>query len=207
MDPKENTCAGLDLYESLEYCEGETILPGLRNKAYAVSRRQVSKFATLPALAAKLGMAAAATLSGNFELFADVLAIRIDLLDTASNITSASQGEKPSKTFINTLTLKYPGNNEAAAGFCRIANADNMIFFIQQRDGKWRVVGNEKFDTNINPSQESGMAVTDASGTTLEITSTDLCPAPFYEGYLHTVDGWLNCKTGELTEDKPGSAA
>lgn len=202
-----NNCEALDLYQSLNYCPGDTVLPGLRKTAYAVSKRQVAKFAKLPELAVKLQMDKISVLEGQFEMFADVVAIRIDLLDTASNITSQSQGEKPSKTFVNTATIKYPGNNEAATGFCRLANADDMIFFVQQRDGKWRVIGNKMFDTNINPSQESGMAVTDASGTTLEITSTDLCPAPFYKGLLHTVDGWLNCETDEITEEKPAGAA
>ena len=202
-DVNTNPCAAVDIYDSLTFCDGQTVLPGLRKKAYAISRNQVKAFAKLPAIAANLAMDKAAVLVGEFEFFADATAIRIDLLDTASDVKSASQGEKPSKTFLNTLTIKYAGNDEAAAGFCRMANADDMIFFVQQRSGKWRVVGNEMFSTNINPSQESGMAVTDASGTTLEITGTDEAPAPFYEGLLHTADGWLNCATGEITAEKP----
>ena len=46
-----------------------------------------------------------------------------------------------------------------------------------------------------------GQAVTDACGTTLEISSTDLAPAPFYEGKLPLVGGLvLDCKTGEVTD-------
>ena len=44
---------------------------------------------------------------------------------------------------------------------------------MQQRDGKFRVFGNEMFHTDTKPGQDSGTAVTDASGTTLEISVTD----------------------------------
>ena len=92
------------------------------------------------------------------------------------------------------------GNNAAAVGFARLANSDDFVYIAQQRDGKWRVIGNESFETNTNPSQDSGMAETDASGTTLEISVTDVCPAPFYVGKLKTSDGTLDCATNTIEE-------
>ncbi len=193
-------CA-VNIYESLKHCKGETVLPGLRPEAYAISKNLITTFPKLPAPTdVDATMASIATYNSDFVLVADAYFIRIDILDTASNITSASQGEKPSKTFLNSATLKYAGNNEEATGFARMANADDFIYVVRQRDGKYRVIGNEMFDTNTNPGQESGMAVTDASGTTLEISCTDLCPAPFYTGKLTLEDGVLDCATGILEE-------
>lgn len=193
----DKNCASVNIYSSLRHCKGETVLPGLRPQAYAIPKSQIITFPTLPKPSDEAAtMAAIATYKGDFALAAEAKWLVIDLLDTASNITSASQGEKPSKTFVNSATIKYAGNNEAATGFARMANSDDFIYVVQQRDGKFRVIGNEMFETNTNPGQESGMAVTDASGTTLEVSVTDVCPAPFYVGKLVTVDGVLDCATG-----------
>ena len=192
-------CNAVNIYDSLIHCKGETVLPGLRDQAYGIPKSAIIKWPTL-AKPTDDGatMESIATYKGEFTLAADAKWLKIDLIDTASNITSASQGDKPSKTFINSGTLKYAGNNEAATGFARMANTDDLIYVVQQRDGKFRVLGNRMFSTNTNPGQESGMAVTDASGTTLEISVTDVCPAPFYTGKLLTEDGVLDCATGEL---------
>ncbi len=117
-----------------------------------------------------------ATYDGDFVLAADKKWLQLDVLTAASNITSASQGEKPSKTFLNSATLKYADVDEAVTGFCRMANSDDLVFVVRQRNGKFRVLGSEAFETNVNPSQDSGMAVTDASGTQLEVSTTDVCP-------------------------------
>ena len=194
-------CAINNIYEDLKFCKGKTVLPGLRPKVYYIPKAQIVKFPTLPEVDAEgATMESIATYEGDFVLEADAVAKRIDILTPASNVTSASQGEKPSKTFLNSSTLKYAGNNAAAVGFARLANSDDFVYIAQQRDGKWRVIGNESFETNTNPSQDSGMAETDASGTTLEISVTDVCPAPFYVGKLKTSDGTLDCATNTIEE-------
>lgn len=192
-------CTAVNIYDSLIHCKGETVLPGLRPKAWWIPKSQLTSWPTLAKPSDEgATMESIASYKGDFALVADARWLSIDLLDTASNITSASQGEKPSKTFLNSATLKYAGNNEAATGFARMANTDDGVYVVQQRDGKFRVIGNEMFETNTNPAQESGMAVTDASGTTLEVSVTDICPAPFYTGKLITEDGILDCATGTL---------
>lgn len=194
-------CTINNIYDDLKFCKGKTVLPGLRPKVYYIPKEQIVKFPSLPDVDAEgATMASIGSYEGNFVFAADTVAKRIDILTPASNVTSASQGEKPSKTFLNSSTLKYAGNNAEAVGFCRLANSDDFVYFVQQRDGKWRVVGNESFETNTNPSQDSGMAETDASGTTLEISVTDVCPAPYYTGTLKTSDGTLDCATNTIEE-------
>lgn len=195
-------CAAVNIYDSLKHCKGETTLPGLRPEAYYIPKAQITGYPKLPKPSdADAVMAKIATYEGDFSLAADCVFLDLDILDTASNVTSASQGEKPSKTFLNSSTLKYAGTNEEATGFCRMANSDDILYVVRQRDGKYRVIGNEMFETNTNPGQDSGMAVTDASGTTLEISVTDVCPAPFYVGKLKTAKGTIDCSTGEITAD------
>ena len=195
-------CEVADLYDSLEFCPGETSLPGLRNEAYFVSRHQITTYPKLPAVTDDgVSMSSLATYKGDFSLAADAVFHKMDILDSKSNNISSSQGEKPSKSFINTITLKYAGNNEAAAGFCRLANVDDLLFIVRQRDGAYRVIGNEMFATDVKPSQDSGMQVTDESGTTIEASVTDVAPAPYYKGHIKTADGIIDCATGEITAE------
>lgn len=192
-------CTAVNIYDSLIHCKGETVLPGLRPQAWAIPKSMILIWPTLAKPSDEgATMESIATYKGDFGLAADASWRTIDLLDTASNITSASQGDKPSKTFLNSSTIKYAGTNEAATGFARMANSDDLVYVVQQRDGKFRVIGNEMFETNTNPSQDSGMSVTDASGTTLEISVTDVCPAPYYTGKLVTADGVIDCATGKM---------
>lgn len=195
----KKNCTAVNLYDSLIHCKGETVLPGLRPQAFCIPKYQIVKWPVLAKPSDEgATMESIATYKGDFTLAADAVWLSIDILDTASKISSASQGDNPSKTFLNSSTLKYAGNNEAAAGFARMANADDLVYVVQQRDGKFRVIGNEMFETDTKPGQDSGMAVTDASGTTLEISVTDICPAPFYPGKLVTADGTIDCATGLL---------
>lgn len=201
MDPKATTnCAAVDIYESLTFCKGETTLPGIRPEQYFIPKSQILEFPKLPGLSDDgATMESIATYDGDFVLAGDAVFRTLDVLTDASNVKFESQGDKPSKTFLNSSTLKYAGNSAKAAGFCRMANADDLLFVIRQRDGVFRVIGNDKFETNVNPSGDSGMSVTDASGTTLEVSCTDVCPAPIYVGKLVTEKGVIDCATGKIT--------
>ena len=141
-------------------------------------------------------MGALATISENFVLKSDAKWKKIDIVASASNVNSESQGEAPSKTFNNTGAFRYPGNNAAAAAFCRQANSDDIVYLWPQRDGQYRVLGNPMFETNTTPSQESGSAETDASGTTINVAVTDIMPSPFYTGKIETEDGDISGADG-----------
>lgn len=195
-------CSASGIYSSLSHCKGKTVLPGLRPVVYFAPKSHIVSFPSLPDLEGEdVTMKTVAVLDGSYTMAADKKFNRLDILTPASNLKADPQGTIPSKTFLVSATLKYAGNNEEAAGFARMANSDDLVYVIQQRDGKFRVIGNEAFETETNVSQDSGMAVTDASGTTLEVSTTEECPAPFYTGTLPTVDGNLNCSTGKITAD------
>lgn len=199
---KTNNCSATDMYESLVHCKGKTVLPGIRPEVYGIPKAAIAKWPALPDLDEEgLSMGKIAVYKGDFTLAADKVFNRMSVLTEASNITSTSQGEKPSKTFLNSATFKHESVDEEATGFCRLVNSDDYVFVARQRNGKFRVIGNEKFETNVNPAQDSGMSVTDVSGTTFEVTVTDECPAPFYVGKLKTDIGTIDCSTGEITED------
>jgi hypothetical protein len=99
-------------------------------------------------------------------------------------------------TALNKITLKHPGTDEEAAGFCRQAMADDLVFLVQQRNGKFRVIGSEQFESTTKPSQALGEGNTGEAGTTLEVEATDVCPAPFYPGNIETASGTISGENG-----------
>ena len=191
------SCSTTALYESLEHCKGSTVLPGLRPAVYCIPKRDIVTFPKPPSTVPSGGhMGALATITTDFVLATDAKWKRIDIVSNASNVNSESQGEAPSKTFNNTAAFKYPGNNAEAAAFCRQANADDLVYLWQQRDGQFRLLGNDMFETNTTPAQESGSAETDASGTTINVAVTAIMPSPFYTGKIETEDGDISGTDG-----------
>lgn len=194
-------CAAMNLYDSVRFCDGTTVMPGIRRKAYFIQQDNIVKYPKLPKLSDKdVKMGMLATYDGDIVPAADATFKVIDLDDSASNVNCESQGEKPSKSFLNKATFKHPGKGEEATAFARLANGSNLLFIYQERDGAFRVIGNEMFSTNVKPAQESGAKETDASGTTFNIEVTDMCPAPFYKGIIKTDAGDIDASTGELVE-------
>lgn len=195
--PNNNPCASTALYESLVHCKGTTVFPGLRPHIFYIAKSDIVTFPAPPNTVPSGGsMGSLATISENFVLKADAKWKRIDIIASASNVNSESQGEAPSKTFNNTAAFRYPGNNAEAAAFCRQANADDIVYLWPQRDGQYRVLGNSMFETNTTPAQESGSAETDASGTTINVAVTDIMPSPFYTGKIETEDGDISGADG-----------
>lgn len=192
------TCSNTALYDSLKYCKGKTILPGIKQHGYFIPKDDIVKWPTL-ATAAKNAVTELSVYDGSFTLLADKKWYRIDFTQNKGSISWEAQGDLPSRTFLNKATLNHPEIDEEAAAISREMLADDLVYVIPQRDGKWRVLGNEAFPTDTKPQGTTGEGTSGDVGTTLEIEVTDVCPAPFYVGTLETVDGTVDCSTGEVT--------
>ena len=186
-------CTTKGIYDSLNWCAGQHVVPGIRQRVFYIPKSWIVKWPTLPAIAAESGtMDKLATLTGDFQLAVEKKWLHIDQLTAKGSISSESQGENPSKTFLNKGMLNYAGTDELATGFARQANIDQLVFLVQQRDGKFRLVGSEMFDMDCKVSQTSGEGDTGTGGTSFEVTTTDICPAPFYTGKIETAEGDIN---------------
>lgn len=191
-----NNCTNAALYESLSFCKGKPILPGIRSRLYFIPKRDIVSWPELPEVATS-NMAELATYKGNFTLAAEKYWQHIDLIDNKGKIESESQGDYPARSFLNKTSVVHPETNEEATGFCRQANADDFVYLMQVRNGKFRVLGNEAFPTDTKPKQDSGEGVTGDFGTTIEVEVTDVCPAPFYVGEILTKEGTIDAATGQ----------
>ncbi len=201
MGNNTTNCASVGIYESLRFCQGKTVLPGIRQHVYVIPKRKITAWPSLPDVEGAEDMSTLASYKGNFTLAADAKWQRIDLALNKGNIEYETQGEKPSRTFLNKLTVSHPGNSEAALAFARQAVADDLVFAVPQRDGKYRILGNEMFETDIKPKGATGEGVTGETSSDLEIEVADICPAPFYPGKLETADdGDISGATGKPFE-------
>lgn len=189
-------CTNAALYSSLQYCKGKPMLPGIRSRLYFIPKRDIVKWPTLPDTA-ETEMGELATYEGDFTLASEAKWKFIDLVDNKGKIESESQGDKPARSFLNKTSVTHPETDEDATGFARQANYDDFVYLVQVRSGKFRVLGSEMFPTDTKPKQDSGEGVTGDFGTTLDIESTDVCPAPYYKGKIVTAEGTIDAATGQ----------
>ena len=147
-------CTTADIYQSLNWCDGQTVLPGIRPKVFFQKKSNIAAWPKLPKLEEAKSMGELATYKGNFTMAAEKKWLTINSLSAKSNVTTEVQGERPSTTSLNKCTIKHPGTEEDAAGFCRQAMADDLVFLVQQRNGKFRVMGCEEFETVTKPAQD-----------------------------------------------------
>ncbi len=200
----ETKCTNIGLYESLIYCKGETLLPGVRPRVFSIAKRNIVTWPTLP----KVGDVEItkanelASYKGNFVLASDKKWVEIDVLDNTGEITWETQGDKPCRTFLNKFPIHHPRIDESAAAFQRQALSDDMVYLVQQRNGQFRVLGNEMFETDTKPKGSSGKEATSAGdmGSQFEIEVTDVAPAPFYPGEIETADGKISGADGSVIE-------
>ena len=197
--PPTTPCANSAPFDSLRFCAGTRVIPGIRSAVYYIAKQDILAWPTLPEptdTAATL--TSLATYKGDFTLRADKKWKRIDLTTNKGNVEWETQGERPSCTFLNKLTASHPGTAAEAAGFCRIAQNADLIFLVQQRDGRFRVLGNEMFETVVKPKGSLGEGTSTNASTDIEIEATDICPAPFYTGKIATSDdGDISGETGK----------
>lgn len=179
-----NNCT-VDIYADIKHCTGQVNMPGTRNKCLMIRRENIVTFPT-PAESDMSGatLAMVATCEGDFTLAADAGWVEIDLVPDVNSFTSEAQGSWGSKTFLNTFTGVIPGVGKEATGFCRMVNNDDVVFLVPNREGVYRLFGNDAFQVEVTPKQESGAAATDSAQTTIEVKVTDVCPAPFYDGKI-----------------------
>lgn len=187
------------LYSSLEHCVGKKVLPGIRQRGYYIARRDIVKFPTLPPLAAEATPQSISTLTGSFTLAADKKWLPIDFIPNKGNLESEQQGQKPSVTYLNKITLTHASIEEEATAFARMAANDEFVFIIQVRNGKYRVLGGAEFPAEAKVKTATGEGTTGEGGLTIEVEATDECPAPFYVGDIVTADGTIKASTGEVS--------
>lgn len=181
-----------NIQQSLAWCQGTPELPGIRRRAYYTSKGNIVKWPKLKHYTN--GRLVSAILNGSFELLAEQKWKYIDILPDKSQLTSDPQGEVPSQTQLNKLTLVHPAVGEEASAAAAYINNNDIVIVVQDMKGNWRVVGSEHWPTKATVAQDLGQGATGTTSTTITAEATDECPAPFYKGTLDTEDGNIVCE-------------
>ena len=190
-----NSCS--PLVGSLEWCEGKTVLPGIRRRLYYTSKSNVVKWPELARTAQGQVISGKypyneeipdgeteAVPTNDFELKEGVYWNAIDILTDKSGLTSEAQGEYPSQTQLNKLVAVYPGTDETANMAAAYINNNDCVYIIEGMDGKLRVLGNNLWHGKATVAQDLGQGPTGTASTTINVEHTDLIPAPIYDGWL-----------------------
>lgn len=189
------------IYADLEKCPGQKKLPGIRDYVYATSKRDILAYPEVSDNPTTLAESVQA--KGDYTLAAEKYFYKIGIVKDNGKIEVENQGVDGAKTFLNKVTFAIPGTEEEATGFIDQANNDELVLLVPQRNGKFRIIGSEDFSPELSLKQDTGATATDANTTTVEATATDLHPAPFYTGKIHTADGDIDGATGKVTPNTP----
>lgn len=181
-------------YDDLTYCYGKPVLGGIRPAVYAIPQSELITFAKLRVEASSTPQSDMAVLKGDFIPAPSSYWRKIDIVPTKGSLTWETQGEHPARTFLNKAKFVFPGTCEEATAFARQAVHDFLIFAVQQTDGSWRILGSLEFPADVQVSGGTGEGLGGEVGINIEVTATDLCPAPFYKGHLF-LEHWdcINC--------------
>lgn len=181
--------------KNMPWCQGTPVLPGVRRRAYIVAADDVSVWPDFSR--DELGRPTTAVRAGDLVLAEGVKFLVIDHLADKAEAKSDPQGEFPSQTFNNQLTLVHPEvGPEATAAITPFLNTEVLVL-IEDMYGRYRLFGSKNWPAKIAPSQALGAGATGTSSTTLTVTATDEVSMPFYEGEIPTADGTINEKTAD----------
>ncbi|MBQ7192089.1 MAG: hypothetical protein IJS00_04360 [Paludibacteraceae bacterium] len=173
---------------SLQWCEGKTVLPGIRRRLYYVSKNVIAswpayKYAEEDGVT-QTDRITEAYLEGDITLYSGYYWNVIDVLADKSGVTSEPQGEKPSQTQLNKLVAVHPGVGEEATKAALYINNNDCVYLIQDMRGNFRMIGNELWQGKSTVNQDLGQGPTGTPSTTINVEHTDLMPAPFYRGLI-----------------------
>ena len=177
-------------YKSMAWVPGTRKLTGIMTDVYFIRKADIVNWPTLPATFTT-SMGQLVTYDGNFTLAANAKWQKITTDVDKSPVDGKSQGNVPSKTFLNSLTLLHESTEEDASAFAMQANNDDLIYIVKTKNGKYRVIGNEMWQTKTEVDQKLGAQATDEMGTTITITVTDIAPGLFYAGNIVAEEGTI----------------
>ena len=178
------------IIKNMPWCQGKPVKPGIRRRGFIVAADDITKWPDF--MRDELGRPTNAVRKGNFLLAEGAKFLVIDHLADKAEPKSDPQGEFPSQTFNNQLTLVHPDvGPEATAAITPFLNTE-VVVIIEDMYGRFRIFGSPNWPAKIAPSQALGQGATGTSATTLTVSAADEVSMPFYEGEIPTEDGIIN---------------
>jgi len=96
-------------------------------------------------------------------------------------IKSTMVGPRDGKGYENMLEISFPGSEAEFLGFKAAAANRELIFFVKEKNGKVRVLGNLEDPAFFeNDDSTSGKAIADGRTSKLTFKASGATPAPIY---------------------------
>ena len=175
-------------YVDMDYIPGETILPGVCDVIYFISRGDIVKWPTRDVSKAK----GRSTYQGDFQLAEGKKWRILRATYDGAEWSYEDQGVKPGKTTLNKLPVPYPKHSAEACDNATAMQNDNVVCIFKDRQGNYRVMGADEMPGDVKVSGGSGKGIAGEGGMKLEISATDFGPCPIYTGKIDTEAGMVN---------------
>lgn len=97
-------------------------------------------------------------------------------------IKSTMVGPRDGKGYENMLEISFPGSEEEFLGFKAASANRQLIFFVREKNGKMRVLGNIENPAYFeNDESTSGKAIADGRSSKLTFKASGGTPSPIYK--------------------------
>ena len=163
------SCTTSSVYKALIHCPGTIIAPGIRSNVWFIPKDDIETWPTADVSAGNYGSA------GKFTLKTGKKWYTIKGIKSQGSVESAPTGEKPCKSFDNTLNVFVPGLSADVIGWANQASNDDLVFAFQGSDGSIKIIGYEYGEVDVAPTSNTGSGSGDNKGETCAIT----CDMPY----------------------------
>lgn len=173
----------MDIADLTGQCGIRTI-PGYKTKLYAVCACDIETF---PGYLTTTGVGDSITLDGDIVLKTDKKWAQLDTISETGKVTETEVGVIGSQVFQSQFEFKLPKTLASDEWLDANPNAC-MVFLIEDKDGKQRVLGNDKVPTTRTAAVgTNGPGLTDEKSWAITIMDNTGRIAPYYTGVIDLV--------------------
>ena len=163
---------------------GVRTIPGYKVKIYAACSCDIETF---PAYKTTTGVGDSITLDGDIVLLAGKKWAVLETISETGKVTETEVGVIGSQVFQSQFEFKLPKTIASDEWLDANPNAC-MVFIIEDKDGKMRVLGNDRVPTTRTAAVgTNGPALTDEKSWAITIMDNTGRIAPYYEGVIDLV--------------------
>lgn len=195
-----------DLFENLDWADGKSNPSGIVGaRIFWVLKRDLVSYPSV--IDAPASAVDTVTLDGSFVLKTGKKWKTLYSTQGKATCTFEPTGEKDAKLFLLKASLKYPDISPEAKAMAKGTINSDVIFCIQEptEDERWSIVGDKRYQMDVNPSGSLGEGPGSEKGLTLAPEVYSTLPLPMYKGTIQftdedDVDQEIDCSTGIITE-------
>lgn len=165
--------------------DGREAMGGYPSVAYLALLDDIETFPTEPDVETITTVAAAAKLTGTFDMKAAKYFYTVRVKPRSIQFTPEGQGEVGGKSFKVKGSFFIPGIDDDSMGLARVLNNRYGVLVIPDPDGQNRIcIGTYNLPAEFGATGASGQAAADAKGFTFNFECDSFAPGWIYNGAI-----------------------